>query len=210
MRSPSRRSWSTADSNNFKSHHWADFIELQALVRCFGPYGVKVLEKPLLEILRRNVRELHQLLKNNAGVLNDFSARYLDPGVESGVVKKAKDLDKVVEVGMRIGNALLMRRFLRDATGAGVFLPRESSMAALYRCLNSSNDSTPSSFESYRTNISAAKSFAFDVSFLTSPRSSSRHRSSSMSIAPLLSASYLLNTVRTAVSRSSASRIASK
>jgi len=106
--------------------HYTDVNELNALCTLIGPYGVRALDKALLEIIVEQVQGIKDILNTHRKLLsnlkNQFTERplWLDSkGILTRTDPKQKGsvsvLDELVKYATITGCAIIFRRLLKDA-----------------------------------------------------------------------------------------------
>jgi NCK-associated protein 1 len=94
---------------------WVDLVELTALARLVGPYGMKMIERPLIEMLLGRVKAMRDILSVNKPILEQFSTKFAAPAVVETLVKKAKDMDTFMTHAAVVGNVQFLRELLHVA-----------------------------------------------------------------------------------------------
>lgn len=97
----------------FRPEEYADLIELQALVRLVGPYGVRAIHREVMKFIASNILPLKEILAVNRKTLSDINGNYHKD--ISAQLKTLRDLDAFVNRSIAIGNALQFRALLREA-----------------------------------------------------------------------------------------------
>jgi len=94
---------------------YADIVELKALARLVGPYGVKLVERELLKFVLANVAPVREAVAANAAVLEEILANFHKEAKCTEALRKLRDVDNFIAKSIATGNALAFRRLLKSA-----------------------------------------------------------------------------------------------
>jgi len=94
---------------------YTDFLELRALCRLIGPYGLRVLDKKLLSVVEMNVKTIKDIIAENQQHLNAIQGHFTDRAVWFETVAKLAKMDALCKHCIIVGCILQFRRMLRDA-----------------------------------------------------------------------------------------------
>lgn len=98
-----------------RADEYADIVELKALARMVGPYGVKLIERELLKFILANVGPLRDVVVLNVSALEEILANFHKEAKCMESTRKLRDLDNFISRSISIGNALAFRRLLKAA-----------------------------------------------------------------------------------------------
>jgi NCK-associated protein 1 len=114
---PNRRGFVSRRGLIFRAEQYGDIVELRKLCSLIGPYGVKLIDKELLSILKKSVASLKEKLKALRVDLNDVIQNYFQESKCAQIFKliKVLDVDQAISVSITIGKVLLFRQLLLEA-----------------------------------------------------------------------------------------------
>eukprot|EP00026_Physarum_polycephalum_P000270 Phypoly_transcript_00270.p1 GENE.Phypoly_transcript_00270~~Phypoly_transcript_00270.p1 ORF type:complete len:988 (-),score=126.97 Phypoly_transcript_00270:2585-5365(-) len=113
--SPLRLGFVTRAGVPFRAEEYADIVELKALARMVGPYGVKLVERELLKFVLANVAPVREAVATNVTVLEEILANFHKEAKCAEAIRKLRDVDNFIAKSIAIGNALALRRMLKSA-----------------------------------------------------------------------------------------------
>jgi NCK-associated protein 1 len=99
----------------FRAEEYADYVELQALARIVGPYGIKLIEREILRYILSNIAGIKESIAANVATLDDISANYHKEAKCNEALRKLRDVDTFVTRSIAVGNALELRKLLHSA-----------------------------------------------------------------------------------------------
>lgn len=99
----------------FRAEEYADIVELKALARLVGPYGVKLIERELLKFVLSNVATVREAVVANVTALEEILGNFHKEAKCNESMRKLRDVDAFISKSIAIGNALAFRRLLKSA-----------------------------------------------------------------------------------------------
>jgi NCK-associated protein 1 len=111
--SMNRKAFISKAAMQFRAEEYCDLVELQALVRIIGPYGVKCIDREVMKHITSNIAGLREILTVNRKLLGEISMNYYKD--VSAQIKALRDADTFIGRSISIGNALQFRQLLHEA-----------------------------------------------------------------------------------------------
>lgn len=116
--SPARNAFVSRTGNPYRAEEYASLVEMRALCRLIGPFGVKLLDTEVLKLVAGVTRKLKECLVENRAACVDLHKTLQER--DSDALQKLKgftNLDTVVTLMTNIGMALHFRQLVHDALG---------------------------------------------------------------------------------------------
>lgn len=113
--SPLRMGFVSRAGVPFRAEEYADIVELKALVRLIGPYGVKLIERELLKLVLSNVATVRETVVANVSPLEEILGNFHKEAKCTEAMRRLRDVDNFINKSIAIGNALAFRRLLKSA-----------------------------------------------------------------------------------------------
>jgi NCK-associated protein 1 len=113
--SPLRLGFVTRAGVPFRAEEYADIVELKALARMVGPYGIKLVERELLRFILSNIATIREAVVANVSALEEILVNFHKEAKCTESLRKLRDVDNFVAKSIAVGNALAMRRLMKSA-----------------------------------------------------------------------------------------------
>eukprot|EP01100_Stratorugosa_tubuloviscum_P010260 TRINITY_DN437_c2_g1_i1.p1 TRINITY_DN437_c2_g1~~TRINITY_DN437_c2_g1_i1.p1 ORF type:complete len:1146 (-),score=454.76 TRINITY_DN437_c2_g1_i1:110-3547(-) len=102
-------------SGLIKVEDYTNLNELIALFEIIGSYGYKLIEREILRFVQRQTTLIRDFIIQNKQPLTEFATNFKKDGIVVEIIKKLKDFDLVINRFIAIGNALNLRKLMREA-----------------------------------------------------------------------------------------------
>jgi hypothetical protein len=117
--SPNRKCFVSRTGNPFRAEDYVSMLELRALCRMIGPYGVKLLDQEVLKLVIVATRKLKEALNENRSACLELQKLFVEKDADClNAFKLFRNLELVVSLETSIGLVLHFRELVHEALGS--------------------------------------------------------------------------------------------